>query len=162
MFRYHKEGSKKLNACNWFFLCMVYFSPKHKALLCTDHKLQCYIRNMVPHQPCPLLLNTRSLYLTPLFSNLENQLFLLVVEYQSTLVHGLLTTVHPLLLHPPRHTPQIKLQYLHRQHQQHQPSRLIQYVYDQQIPPSPYPYPSCIARNRSWLFVIFPSPKIIL
>jgi hypothetical protein len=27
-----------------------------------------------------------------------------------------------LLVLPPFHTPQIKLQYLHRQHQQHQPS----------------------------------------
>ncbi len=29
---------------------------------------------------------------------------------------------HPLLVLPPLHTPQIKLQYLHRRHQQHQPS----------------------------------------
>jgi hypothetical protein len=25
LFRYHEDGSKKLNACNRFFLCMVYF-----------------------------------------------------------------------------------------------------------------------------------------
>jgi hypothetical protein len=48
--------------------------------------------------------------------------------YPSTLVPGLLSTVHPLLLHPPQDTPQIKLQYLHRQHQQHQLSRLIHSV----------------------------------
>jgi hypothetical protein len=39
LFRYHKDGSKKLNACNQFFLCMVYFYPKHKILLFTDYIL---------------------------------------------------------------------------------------------------------------------------
>jgi hypothetical protein len=64
--------------------------------------------------PCFLL----SFYLT----YLENQLLCSWCEYPSTLVPGLLTTAHPLLVLPPFHTPQIKLQYLHRWHQQHQPS----------------------------------------
>jgi hypothetical protein len=25
LFHYHEDGSKKLNACNQFFFCMVYF-----------------------------------------------------------------------------------------------------------------------------------------
>jgi hypothetical protein len=51
-----------------------------------------------------------------LFTYFENQLLCSWCEYPSTLVPVLLTTV------PPFHTPQIKLQYLHRRHQQHQPS----------------------------------------
>ncbi len=38
-----------------------------------------YKWNMVPHQPCPLLLTTHSLYLTPLFYLLGDPAFLLVV-----------------------------------------------------------------------------------
>ncbi len=38
-------------------------------------------------------------------------------EYPSTLVPDLLSTVLPLLFHPPQGTPEIKL--LHRRHQQH-------------------------------------------
>jgi hypothetical protein len=43
-------------------------------------------------------------------------------EYLSTLVPGLLTTAPPFASSPTFSHPQIKLQYLHRQHQQHQPS----------------------------------------
>ncbi len=64
--------------------------------------------------PCPLL----PFY----FTYLENQLSCSWCEYPSTLVPGLLTTAHPLLVLPPFHNPQIKSQYLHRQHQQYQPS----------------------------------------
>ncbi len=56
-----------------------------------------------------------------------NQLSWSWLEYPSTLVPGLLSTGQPLLLLPPRHTPQIKLQYVHRRQQQHHPSRLIHY-----------------------------------
>ncbi len=58
----------------------------------------------------------------PLFTYFENQLSCSLCECPSTLVPGLLSTAQPLLLLPPYHTPQIKLQYLHRWHQQHQPS----------------------------------------
>jgi hypothetical protein len=37
VFRYHEVGSKKLNACIRFFLCVVYFEPKHKAMLFADN-----------------------------------------------------------------------------------------------------------------------------
>jgi hypothetical protein len=37
LFRYHEDGSKKLNACNQFFLCMVYLKPKYKISLFTEH-----------------------------------------------------------------------------------------------------------------------------
>ncbi len=57
-----------------------------------------------------------------LLSYLENQLSCSWCEYPSTLVPGLLTTARPLLVLPHFHTPQIKLQYLHRRHQQYQPS----------------------------------------
>ncbi len=39
-FRYHEDGSKKLNACNQFFLRMVYFYPEHKIWFFTDRILQ--------------------------------------------------------------------------------------------------------------------------
>ncbi len=60
----------------------------------------------------------------PLFYLLgaSNQLSCSWCEYPSTLVSGLLTTPHPLLLLPPFHTPHIKLQHLYRRHQQYQPS----------------------------------------
>jgi hypothetical protein len=48
-------------------------------------------------------------------------------EYPSTLVPGLLSTALPLLLHPPQGNPTDQVTYLHRRHQQHQPSRLTHY-----------------------------------
>jgi hypothetical protein len=65
-------------------------------------------------------------YVTPSLLTWRASFSSLWCEYPSTLVSGLLSTVHPLLLHPPPDSPQIKLQYLHRRHQQHQSSRLIQ------------------------------------
>jgi hypothetical protein len=55
------------------------------------------------------------------FTYLENQLPCSWREYPSTLVPGLLKTAHPVLLLPPFHTPQIKLQYLHRLHHRPRP-----------------------------------------
>jgi hypothetical protein len=83
--------------------------------------------NPAPCFHCPI----SSLFANPpcvahFFIYLENQLSWSWREYPSTHVPGLLSTVYPLLLHPTRHTLQIKLQYLHRRHQQHQPSHLIQ------------------------------------
>jgi hypothetical protein len=46
-------------------------------------------------------------------------------SYPSTPVLGLLSTVLPLLLNLPRRHPADKVTYLHRRHQQHQPSCLI-------------------------------------
>jgi hypothetical protein len=74
---------------------------------------------LTPHYPLPLLN-------TPFLLTWRTSFSCSWCEYPSTLVPGLLPTVLPLLLHPPRHTPQIKLQYLHRRHQQHQLSCLIQ------------------------------------
>jgi hypothetical protein len=54
-----------------------------------------------------------------LFTYLENWLHCSWCKYASPLAPGLLTTAHPLLVLPSFHTPQIKLQYLHRRHQQH-------------------------------------------
>ncbi len=71
-------------------------------------------RNSFQPNPLPFVI----LY----FTYFENQLFCSWHEYPSTLVPSWLTTAHPLLLLPPFHTLQIKLQYLHRRHQQYQPS----------------------------------------
>ncbi len=38
MFRYHKDGSKKLNACSLCIFRMVYFLPEHRILLFTSFK----------------------------------------------------------------------------------------------------------------------------
>jgi hypothetical protein len=84
---------------------------------------------IIPRQPTPLLsvlaLSLRLLYdSTLLFTYLEILLLLFVMRKNpSTLVPGLLSTVLPLLLHPPRH-PTDQVTYLHRRHQQHQSSRL--------------------------------------
>jgi hypothetical protein len=78
--------------------------------------------NPAPCLYCPLFLLATPYFCYPLFTYLENQLSCLWCEYPSTLVPGLLRTAHPLLLLPPFHTPQIKLQYLHRRHQQYQSS----------------------------------------
>ncbi len=59
--RYHDDGSKKLNACTRVFLHMVYFSPKHKALLFADkvydiHMHRCmHTTTMISCQPISLL-----------------------------------------------------------------------------------------------------------
>ncbi len=118
MFRYHEDGSKKLNTCTVacsscaqfifnlntesHYLQIAYYSSYMLDDICSNPT------------PCPLL----PFYLT----YLENQLSCSWCEYPSALVPGLLTTAHPLLLLPPFRTPQIKLQYLHRRHQQYQPS----------------------------------------
>ncbi len=62
----------------------------------------------------------------PLFTYLEILFFCSWCEYPSTLVPGWLSTVLPLLLNPPLRLPTDQVTYLHRWHQQHQPSRLIQ------------------------------------
>jgi hypothetical protein len=96
LFRYHEDGSKKLNACNQFFLRMVYFKPEHKISLFTDHILQYLHTRYGFRQPSPLLLIACSIYLPPFipvtrfFIYLENQLFCSWCEYPSTLVPGLL------------------------------------------------------------------------
>jgi hypothetical protein len=62
--------------------------------------------------PCfPLSLHSAPCYMTqPLFLlTWRTSLLCLWCEYPSTLVHGLLSTVLTLLLHPPQGTPQIKL-----------------------------------------------------
>jgi hypothetical protein len=67
--------------------------------------------------------------LTPTLCSLLSPVYLLgepasflMVRILSTLVGGRLTTAYPLLVLPPFHTPQIKLHYVHRRHQQHQQS----------------------------------------
>jgi hypothetical protein len=59
-----------------------------------------------------------------LFTYLENQFFAHGDEFQSTLVSGLLTTAPSLGFYPfhPFLIPQFTLHYLHRRHQQSQPS----------------------------------------
>jgi hypothetical protein len=74
-----------------------YSQITHNTHICTD----------IQHTTiliCPLLYD-----LTLLFTYLENQLLCSWCEYPSTLVPGSLSTVLPLLLHPPQGTPQIKL-----------------------------------------------------
>ncbi len=55
----------------------------------------------------------------PMFTNLENQL---LCSWLQIPIHSCPWSAnnYPLLVLPPFHTPQIKLQYLHRQHQKHQ------------------------------------------
>jgi hypothetical protein len=107
LFRYHEDGSKQLNTCNQFFLCMVYFQPEHKISLFTDRILQYLHIRYDLCQPNPLLLIALSLACHPLFlvtrflTYLENQLSCSWCEYPFILVHGLLSTAHPLLLLPP-------------------------------------------------------------
>ncbi len=111
VFRYHEDGSKKLNTCS-----MVYFSPEHRILSFTNRILQHLHVTRYLLQPNTLPPVTLLSYL------LGDPAFLLGVQIPIHSVQGVLTTAHPLLILPPFHTPQIKLKYLHRWHQQHQPS----------------------------------------
>ncbi len=125
--RCHDDGSKELNACIRFFLHMVYLSPKHKSSLFGDnmyeinmhmhiHLQWCFFWLTRPwplslaypaplhmYQPSPLL-TWRSLFLCSW------------CEYPFTLIPGLLSTVLPLLLNPPRRHPTDQVTYLHRWH----------------------------------------------
>ncbi len=56
MFRYHEDGSKKLDACNRFFLCMVYFEPKHKISLSQIIYYSVYTWDMACIHPAPCFL----------------------------------------------------------------------------------------------------------
>ncbi len=80
------------------------------AHICTD--IQAYNNSLVNPPPCFLLsLHSVPFYMTlPLFLlTWKTSFFCSWCEYPSTLVPGLLSTVLPLLLHPPQDTPQIKL-----------------------------------------------------
>ncbi len=84
----------------------------------------------------------------PIFTYLENWLLCSWCEYSSTLAPGLLTTAHPLLVIPPFHTPQIKLQHLNRQYQQHQPSSSGTVCF---LPPlSIFTFPICGESYKYW------------
>jgi hypothetical protein len=206
-FRYHEDGSKKLNACLFFYICFMQTSGSFIMIFSSvaPHRGQpaakCHLRwqptrwlavscglgrcrirtragtagqqsgalplshhasqnwaTMPPklsHHASQLNalacysytwfifnLNTKSYYLQIIYYSIHtsdnthkfNPLLPITLlsyllgepdfldEYPSTLVPGLPTTAHPLLVHPPFHTSQIKLQYIHRRHQQHQPS----------------------------------------
>jgi hypothetical protein len=94
LFRYHEDGSKKLNACSLCIFHMVYFKPEHRILLFTDHTSQyLHVRQyLVQPNPCSVFY--------PLFIYLENQLLLSWCEYPSTLVPGRLTTAPPFASSP--------------------------------------------------------------
>jgi hypothetical protein len=57
--RYNDDGSKKLKACIRLFSHMVYFYPKHKAMLFADNTYDIYMdrcmytTEMIPCQPTP-------------------------------------------------------------------------------------------------------------
>ncbi len=64
--------------------------------------------NPTPCSSLPVLFTCHPLFLvTRFFTYLENQLSCLWCEYPSTLVPGLLSTAHPLLLLPPWHAPRL-------------------------------------------------------
>ncbi len=93
----------------------------HIYIGCTCIQLLC--------QPHSLLLTTRPLLhlSTPLFTYLENQLFLLAVRIPIHSCPWFAINCSPLAAWPtPRH-PTDQVTYLHRRHQQHQPSRLIHF-----------------------------------
>jgi hypothetical protein len=111
---YHKDGSKKLNACSLWIFCMVYLNTEFSYYLQNIY-YSIYMLGNAHFSPPSFSL------LIPLFLTWRTSFFCSWRKYPSTLVPGLLTA-HPLLVHPSLHTPHIKLQYLHRRHQQRQPS----------------------------------------
>ncbi len=118
LFRYHEDGSKKVNACSLCIFHMVYFQLEHRVLWFTDHILQYLHVRQCLIQPNPLLPFIPFLltctWRTSFFARGVNTHLLLSLVYWQL--------PHPLPVLSPFHTPQIKLQYLHRRHQQHQPS----------------------------------------
>ncbi len=134
--RYHDEGSKELNTCICCFLHMVYFNLNtkqhflqityndihlHRHMYTRDHSL--------PTQPLLLSLTSACPFLytpTPLFTYLEILLLLLMVQIPIHSCPWFAINCSPLAVSStPRH-PTDQVTYLHRRHQQHQPSCLIQ------------------------------------
>ncbi len=113
-----RMGSKKLNACIWFFLHIIFNLNKkqcYSQITRDDTHMHRYTSiQQFFGQPSPYFLFFA--LILPFY--VAQPLFLLAsktsffcswCEYPSTLVPGLLSTVLPLLLHPPQGTPQIKL-----------------------------------------------------
>jgi hypothetical protein len=95
------------------------------------YKMKLYI-NPAPCFPLsPPVLHLSTPLTLPLFTYLENQLFLLVVQIPIHSCPWFAINCSPLAASPtPRH-PTDQVTYLHRWHQQHQLSRLIQFVNQQ-------------------------------
>jgi hypothetical protein len=91
-----------------------------------------WTQNLIIYRSCITIFTRQTIFnptlplapLYPLFTYRENQLLSSWYEYPSTLVPGLLTAAPPFASSPTLSHPRIKLQYLHRQHQQHQLSSL--------------------------------------
>ncbi len=97
------------------------------AHICTDMQAHSNSRLTPPIAAHPLSSHSLLYLPIPLFTYLENQLFLLVVQIPIHSCPWFAIDCSPLAAPPtPRH-PTDQVTYLHRQHQQHQPSRLIQY-----------------------------------
>ncbi len=119
-FRYHEVGSKKLNACIRFFLCMVYFNLSTKQCYSQItrnstqmHRYIAYNDSLANPPPCfPFCPNLPPfIWLIPSFY-LENQLLLCVVQIPIHSCPWFAINCSPLaasLLHPLQGTPQIKL-----------------------------------------------------
>ncbi len=114
LFRYHEMHPRNKthvawSSCTWFIF----------NLNTESHYLQVMYYSIYTSDN--ICLNPTPCY-PSYFTYLDNQLYCSWRKYPSPLVPGLLTTALPLLLLPPFHTPQIKLQYLDRRQQQYQPS----------------------------------------
>jgi hypothetical protein len=82
MFRYHEDGSKKLNSCRLFFFCAWFiFNLKTKSRYSQLVYYGIYTSDEIHSNPTPLPL------ITHYFTYLENQLSCLWCEYPSILVH---------------------------------------------------------------------------
>ncbi len=137
--RYHVDLSKKLNACIRFFLHMVSFNLNTKqCYLQITHNNIYSCRYMYKHDDSlpthPLLPGLISTFpfqysLTPIFTYLEILLLLLVVRIPIHSSPWIAINCSPLAVSPiPRH-PTYQVTYLHRRHQQYQPSRLTHYPF---------------------------------
>jgi hypothetical protein len=85
MFHYHKDGSKKLNACNQFFLSKVYFNLNTKSrysqiVYYSIYTLDTTCINPTPCSSLPALLFATPHSLLPALYLLGEPAFLLVVR----------------------------------------------------------------------------------
>jgi hypothetical protein len=91
LFRYHEDGTKKLNTCSSIILCMVYFKPEHENLVIYRSYITIFTHHKNAQSTRPYSLCLLTWRTSPLARG---------GEFPSTLVPGLLTTAPPFTSSP--------------------------------------------------------------
>jgi hypothetical protein len=114
LIRYHEDGSKKLNACCLCISRMVYFNLNTEISSYYGLYISIFTCYLLPHLTHPLASHHYSTCLLTWRTNF----FVMVANTHPPLSLVCQQLPHPLLALPTFHTPQFRLHYLHRRHQQ--------------------------------------------